>query len=138
MKRIVLVLAILGAVTQVAAQSLRLKSNVEVSYGQRGSINARDTSKVEGKIKGVYWSDNFNTVAVDYSYTDTVGNVIMTNAYKVTGAEIQAIYETIKDEIPEGLTRSEREEYEMYLGFRYIMSQTFGISQDDISIYVEN
>lgn len=134
MKKILLVLAFIGVVTQVNAQGLILKSTVEVEYNVYGSINQKDTTKIEGKIKRATWENNFSKVDVDYSYLSDVGANIKTAAYSVTGAEIQAMYETIKDSIPQGITRAKTEEWEMYLGFRYIMAGTFNISVGDIQI----
>lgn len=134
MKKILLVLAFIGVVTQVNAQGLILKSTVEVEYNVYGSINQKDTTKIEGKIKRATWENNFSKVDVDYSYLSDVGANIKTAAYSVTGAEIQAMDETIKDSIPQGITRAKTEEWEMYLGFRYIMAGTFNISVGDIQI----
>ncbi len=136
MKKIFTLIAI-AFTSVVFAQKLTLKSNVDVVCNIKGTMNQKDTTKIMGTIQGAYWSNGFNKLSVDYSYLTEEGNVIETNACIVDSAQIQGVYNIIKNQIPLGLSRSKTEEYEMYLGFRYIMANTFGISVSSIQIVSE-
>jgi hypothetical protein len=136
MKKLFTILAILSTGV-VFAQQLTLKSKVDLVYNVKGTMNKKDTTKIKGRIQGVYWSNNCEKIGVDYSYLTDDGNIIETNAYTAEGLEIQAIYDIIKNDIPKNLSRSKTEDYEMYLGFRWVMAKTFGINVSDIEIITE-
>lgn len=137
MKKLITIITTVFITSTIFAQKLTLKSNVMVTYNVKGTVNQKDSTKIKGVIKGVYWSDNFKKISVDYSYLTSVGVDVETNAYTADSAKIQAIYNIIKTQIPTGLSRTKTEEYELYLGFRYIMAQTFGISVSNIQIVSE-
>jgi len=136
MKKLFTILAICSTGV-VFAQKLTLKSKVDLVYNVKGTMNQKDTTKIKGRIQGAYWSKDCEKIGVDYSYITEEGNIIETNAYTAEGVQIQAIYDIIKKDIPANLSRSKTEEYEMYLGFRYIMANTFGINVSDIEIVTE-
>ena len=136
MKKLFTILA-MTVTTMVTAQTYHLQSNVDIVVNKPNDIIGKDTTRLMGKVKGVYWSNSFNKVQVEYQYLKQDSTLVKESVYVVEGAEIQALYELVKDGIPTGLDKRASEMYMFVSAMRLLMAQTFGISPTDISIITE-
>ena len=116
---------------------MNLKTNVDVTFNE--GISEQATGKVTGFLVSVSWitdpnTGNFDTIGANFVYLKDDGTNIAQDAFTISGAEIQALYDAVKAEIP---TTGEFKDIQMeifYLGFRNQMATTFSITTDEIDI----
>jgi hypothetical protein len=109
-----------------------LRTKVDVDYN--AGITGTQTGIVLGQLGLALWENDFNKVGANYTYFTYQGVKIHNAAFFVEGDEIDAFYDAIKTEIPEGLGKRDTERYTFILAFMSRMADTFGITTADIEI----
>lgn len=114
---------------------MKIKTNIPVIYND--GIVAQTQGIVEGTLMLCNQridTSNFNFL---FEYKKESGELIKSGAFEIQEPEITALYETVKDSIPSGLSYTEQTQTLYYLGFRIQMAQTFGIELTDIDLITE-
>jgi len=111
---------------------MTIKSTKNVTFNS-GVAGTRE-GILTGVIESVSWVNDFNCVGANYSYIDTEGKKVFTDAFTVENEKIEELYEAIKGSIPPNGTHREIEKTKFYLAFMYVMSATFGIELEDIEL----
>lgn len=110
-----------------------LKTKIDVDYNQ--GVTGTATGIVQGQLLSAGWIDEtFNKIGVNYIYADANGEKIEQNGFVIEGDEIQALYDSVKDYVPEGVDFKTSQAYLFNLGFMSVMAQTFGIQTTDIDL----
>lgn len=133
MKKLLFTIAIFTTICS-HAQTYYLQSNVDIVFNKAGDITGKDTAKLIGKVKAVYWSNDFTSVDVNYQYLSDSISVIKESVYNVKGSEIQVLYDLVKNSIPSGLDKRATENYMFVAAMRILMAQTFSISPNNITV----
>jgi len=113
---------------------MKIKTLIPVTFNS--GIASQQTSKVEGEIIIVrqdYLRDNYNFL---FSYKTESEQIIQTPSsdFTLTKEEVNALYDEIKNEVPNNMEYFETTQYIYYLGFKIQMANTFGITENDIEI----
>jgi hypothetical protein len=113
---------------------MKIQTLIPVTYNS--GIASQETGIVSGSISFVshdYLRELYN---FNFQYLNENGEVINTNSsnFSLTKEEIDSFYELINLEVPTDLAYFETTEYIYYLGFKVRMSETFGITINDIEI----
>lgn len=111
---------------------MKIKTIIPVTYNS--GIASQEQELVIGTLRmcvqdltqGVY---NFN-----YTYVSDSGVNLGGNNLSLSKAEINGLYDLVKDMVPSNLSYSDSTQYLYLLGMKIKMAQTFGISPDDIEI----
>jgi len=116
---------------------LELISNIDVTYND--STSTSKTVKMHGHIEEVH-----NEVGVDgttfvYKYVDADGTIHSHEKLVFTDAEVDAMYVSIKDNLPDidVVGHSEHENYKYYEGMKIKMAERFPeLATTDITISI--
>lgn len=112
---------------------MKLRTIIPVEYGT--GTNTKNTGILEGSLRSAGWIDeSFNTVGANYVYRDTTGNVVYRNGVTFSGQDLEDLFNAISQNIPEGLSYRETEQYKYYLAFAYEMARTYEVEISDIEI----
>lgn len=115
---------------------MKLKTLIPVSYAN--GINTLTEGIIEGKLIGNTQGFRFGySSSFGYEYNSLDGYIIKSASVQYTSEEINSLYELVKTEIPLNLPYTEITEYLYYLGMRVKMSETFGITINDIELVIE-
>ena len=112
---------------------MKIKTLVPVTYNN--GLTGQETGLVTGKLQGCQQQLRFGfDSSYIFEYTNESGQSLVTNMYPFTAEETNALYETVKNEVPSNLNYTQSTEYLYYLGFRVQMAQLFGILETEIEI----
>lgn len=113
---------------------MKVQTLIPVTYNS--GVASQETSIIEGKINFVSHDYLRKAYTFNFQYLNENGEVINTNSsnFSLTKEEIDAFYDLIKSEVPNDMQYFETTEYIYYLGFKVRMSETFGITINDIEI----
>lgn len=113
---------------------MKIQTLIPVTYNS--GIASQETGIVSGSISFVSQDYLRETYNFSFQYVNENGEVINTisSNFSLTKEEIDAFYKLIKSEVPNDMQYFETTEYIYYLGFKVRMSETFGITINDIEI----
>ena len=112
---------------------MKIKTLVSVTYNN--GIAGQETGLVTGNLQACSQQLRFGFDSnYMFEYSSESGQVIANNVYPVSAEETNALYESVKGEVPIGLNYTDSTLYLYYLGFRVQMAQLFGILESDIEI----
>jgi len=106
-------------------KKLELLSDVMVTYNDSQSTST--TVFMHGIIEEIYKNLTTDYTTIIYKYVDSNGNVHTHGRYIVTETEMDALYETVKNDLPDidVVGHAEHEITKYYHGFRVIMADKF-------------
>ena len=111
---------------------MKIRTKIAVDYNS--GANSTKTGIVEGNLVNAGWMNDFNTIGANYTYSTESGGVFFKDGFTVEGDQIEVLYHSIKDSIPENLNYRDTNRISFYLGFIFNMAQTFGIELNNIEI----
>lgn len=112
---------------------MKIKTLVPITYNN--GIAGQETGLVTGNLQACSQQLRFGFDSqYMFEYASESGQTIANNMYPVSAEETNILYETVKGEVPTGLSYTDSTTYLYYLGFRIQMAATFGITVNDIEI----
>lgn len=112
---------------------MKIKTTIPVDYytGVRSTTNGI----LEGMLASESFTQGCEHFGANYAYVTPEGAIIEKGAFTIEGAEIDALYDAIKGDIPEGIVGFRAEmNYVFHLAFRLKMAETFEIAPAEIEI----
>ncbi len=112
---------------------MKIKTKINVTYNT--GLNTQKSEKVEGMISTCIQNfDQIDGFSFSYEYKSESGDILENSSFYLKDSEINALYESVKSEVPAGLNYTSTTLYLYCLGMRIEMSETFGIALDQIEI----
>lgn len=112
---------------------MKIQTTVPVEFNT--GINQKKNAVVCGVIQNAVFMPN--GFGANFVYTEENGTPIHQNAFELTNEDTNNLHEQIKNDVPEGLSFTDRMQHLFYLGFIFQMAETFEILPNQIEIIEE-
>jgi len=116
---------------------MKLRTLVPVTYANSSTTLITDI--VEGTIIGCTEGFRFGySVTFSFEYKGANDNyVIASKGFPLTEAEVNGLYDIVKNDVPNGLSYTDSTRFLYYCGMKIEMAAKFGILPNQIEIVTE-
>jgi hypothetical protein len=113
---------------------MKIQTKIPVRWCVPGKFYQVEETIVVGELFNESTSIPSMDKTFQYRYASDSGQVIMTGSKTFTASQIAALYELVKDDLPDGLNYPNKELYLFYYGFLLEFSSTVNTDVANVEI----
>lgn len=113
---------------------MKLQTKNQITFNNPNKFNESITDKVIGEILSVGIINNFETFNITYVYKTSDNKIIKSGNYSLKKEQIIGLSTAIKDLVTPHQNFTETLSEQFFLGFKFLMAQTFEIESVDIEL----